>query len=63
MNSNPIEAGTPTRYMPFARDEWARLRESTPLTLSEADLERLRGLNEPVSVKEVVEITSPCRVC
>jgi len=59
MNSNPIEAGTPTRYMPFARDEWARLRESTPLTLSEADLERLRGLNEPVSVKEVVEIYLP----
>src|SRR3954471_13865931 len=59
MNSNPIDASTPSRYMPFTRDEWARLRESTPLTLSEADLERLRGLNEPVSVQEVVEIYLP----
>ncbi|MEO7271093.1 MAG: type I pantothenate kinase [Vicinamibacterales bacterium] len=59
MNSNPIDATTPRRYMPFTRDEWARLRESTPLTLSEADLERLRGLNEPVSVTEVVEIYLP----
>ena len=45
--------------MPFARDEWAHLREATPLTLSEEDLERLRGLNDPVSVKEVVEIYLP----
>ena len=59
MNSDRIDLTTPSRYTPFARDEWARLRESTPLTLSESDLERLRGLNEPVSVKEVVEIYLP----
>jgi type I pantothenate kinase len=49
----------PSRYLQFTRRDWARLRESTPLTLSEADLERLRGLNEPVSVPEVVEIYLP----
>ena len=59
MNSDRIDEIAPSRYMPFTRDEWARLRDSTPLTLSEADLERLRGLNEPVSVQEVVEIYLP----
>lgn len=59
MNSNRVEQSAPTRYMPFARDDWARLRAATPLTLSEADLTRLRGLNEPVSVQEVEEIYLP----
>jgi type I pantothenate kinase len=59
MNSNRVDKLAPTRYMPFSRDEWSRLRESTPLTLSEPDLERLRGLNEPVSVQEVVDIYLP----
>jgi type I pantothenate kinase len=59
MTSRPDDRTTPGRYMPFSRDDWARLRDATPLTLSEADLERLRGLNEPVSVAEVVEIYLP----
>jgi type I pantothenate kinase len=59
MNSNSVARTVLGRYMPFSRDDWARLRESTPLTLSEADLQRLRGLNEPVSVKEVEEIYLP----
>ena len=59
MNSNRVDKLAPSRYMPFSRDEWSRLREATPLTLSESDLERLRGLNEPVSVQEVVDIYLP----
>ncbi len=59
MNSDRIDLSAPSRYMPFTRDDWARLRETTPLTLSESDLKRLRGLNEPVSVKEVVDIYLP----
>jgi type I pantothenate kinase len=47
------------RYLHFTRGAWARLRESTPLPLTEAELERLRGLNEPVSVQEVEEIYLP----
>ena len=48
-----------TRYVQLSREEWAHLREATPLTLSEEDVDRLRGLNDPVSVKEVVEIYLP----
>jgi type I pantothenate kinase len=47
------------RYLQFTREAWARLRESTPLPLSEDELERLRGLNEPVSLPEVEEIYLP----
>src|SRR5262249_47915364 len=43
-------------YVRFSRDEWARLRASTPLTLSEGDLEQLRGINERISLEEVPDI-------
>jgi type I pantothenate kinase len=46
-------------YFEFTRDDWARLRQSTPLTLSEADLAELRGLNEDVSLAEVEAIYLP----
>ncbi len=45
--------------MPFTRDEWARLREVDAADVVRVDLKRLRGLNEPVSVKEVVDIYLP----
>ena len=48
-----------TPHVRFTRDEWARLRAATPLTLSEDDLERLRGINELVSLDEVVDIYLP----
>ena len=31
-------------YVRFSRSEWAELRQNTPLRLSDADLERLRGI-------------------
>lgn len=46
-------------YIYFSHEEWGRLRADTPLTLSEEDLEHLRGLNESVSMEEVVEIYLP----
>ncbi len=46
-------------YINFTRNEWARLRDNTPLTLSEADLVRLRGVNEEISLREVAEIYLP----
>ena len=46
-------------YLNFTRAEWARLRDNTPLTLSEADLVRLRGVNEEISLREVAEIYLP----
>lgn len=46
-------------FIQFGRDEWSRLRDSTPLTLGEDDLTRLRGINERVSIREVEEIYLP----
>lgn len=43
----------------FSRAEWAPLRDTTPLTLSEADLSELQGLNEQLSLDEVVEVYLP----
>lgn len=46
-------------YSEFGREEWASLRFNTPLTLTEADLAELRGLNEALSLEEVVEVYLP----
>jgi len=46
-------------FLRFSREEWSRLRAATPLTLSEEDLATLQGLNEKVSLKEVVEVYLP----
>ncbi|MDZ4828264.1 MAG: type I pantothenate kinase [Actinomycetota bacterium] len=48
-----------TPYVDFTRKEWSRLRAATPLTLDEADLEALRGTNEPVELAEVEEVYLP----
>ncbi len=48
-----------SRYVSFGREEWARLRAATPLTLDESDLAALRGINERVSLSEVVDIYLP----
>src|SRR5688572_25347703 len=50
---------TVSRYTNFSRTEWARLRDATPLTLTEADLAELRGLNEQLSMREVEEVYLP----
>ena len=46
-------------YMTFAAEDWGRLRASTPLSLSEGDLEHLRGLNVALSLDEVAKIYLP----
>jgi type I pantothenate kinase len=46
-------------YIDFSRDEWSCLRNSTPLTLTEDDLKKLRGINEDLSLREVEEIYLP----
>lgn len=46
-------------YLDFDRAQWAALRAATPLTLSEADLAELRGLNDRVSLAEVEVIYLP----
>lgn len=51
--------GTGSRYTRFGREEWAELRQSTPLVLGEEDLVALRGINEKVSLGEVEEVYLP----
>lgn len=44
------------RYLDFNRDEWAALRANTPLTLTEDDIEKLRGINVALDI-DMVEHT------
>lgn len=46
-------------YETFDRSEWAQLRSNTPLTLSESDLQALWGVNEQISLQDVVEVYLP----
>jgi len=53
----------PAAYDVFGRAEWSRLRLNTPLTLSSTDITELRGLTDPLSLEEVVNIYLPlCRL-
>jgi type I pantothenate kinase len=46
-------------YRRFGRDEWARLRADTPLTLTADEVVQLQSLNDPVSLDEVIAIYLP----
>ncbi len=59
MPSGPGEQVQVSRYVELSRAEWARLRASTPLPLSEAQLRPLGGLTERVSLDEVTDIYLP----
>ncbi|MGL5299398.1 MAG: type I pantothenate kinase, partial [Plesiomonas sp.] len=48
-----------TPFVSFERQEWADLRDAIPLTLTESDLERLKGINDELSLDEVIEIYLP----
>lgn len=55
-----LDTGTEySAYVVFGRDEWAGLRASTPLTLSESDLASMRGVMEQVSLDDVVQVYLP----
>ncbi len=47
------------RFLTFDRDEWAVLRAATPLTMRQADLDRLRGITERIDLDEVQAIYLP----
>ncbi len=46
-------------YITFTRQDWKRLRASASLTLTEEELEQLRGINEQISLDEVRDIYLP----
>jgi type I pantothenate kinase len=47
------------RYLTFDRDQWADLRAATPLTLREAELASLRGINDQIDLDEVAAVYLP----
>jgi type I pantothenate kinase len=49
----------PGPWVVLPRSDWARLAPSVPLPLDEADLTRLRGINERLSLTEAAEIHHP----
>ncbi len=48
-----------TPYLSFDRKKWSELRDAVPMTLDEADLEKLRGINEHLTMDEVQDIYLP----
>ncbi|HGM6668275.1 TPA: type I pantothenate kinase [Serratia marcescens] len=48
-----------TPYLQFDRTQWAALRDSVPLTLSEEEIIKLKGINEDLSLEEVAQIYLP----
>ncbi|WP_044170053.1 type I pantothenate kinase [Candidatus Pantoea carbekii] len=48
-----------TRYLRFNRQQWAALRDSVPMTITQNEIDQLRGINEDLSIKEVAEIYLP----
>ncbi|MBO0702355.1 MAG: type I pantothenate kinase, partial [Candidatus Dormibacteraeota bacterium] len=46
-------------YADFSREQWARLRAATPLTLTDTDLQQLRGLTDVISLDEVRDVYLP----
>ena len=46
-------------YVVFAREQWATLRDATALRLTEGELERLTGVNDPASIADVAEVFLP----
>ncbi len=43
----------------FSREEWAALRADTPMTLTQADIDEVRGLNDRIDLAEVEAIYLP----
>jgi len=46
-------------YLTFSREEWANLRASAPLSLTEVDLNELKSFNDQISLAEVADIYLP----
>jgi len=57
--SSPGEEVAASRFVEFTRAEWAHLRASTPLPLTEPQLRGLVSINERMSLDEVADIYLP----
>jgi type I pantothenate kinase len=59
MVATPVSSSLESRYRVLSRAEWAHLRRSTPLPLSEPQLRPLVGLGERMSLDEVADVYLP----
>ncbi|MGQ4274329.1 type I pantothenate kinase [Terrihabitans sp. B22-R8] len=57
MDMRPVRPKS--HYRTFAREEWAKLRADTPMTLTAEEVVGLRSLDDPVDQREVEEIYLP----
>ena len=46
-------------YRIFTREQWAHLRDDTPMTLEPGEFDRLRSLHDRLDLKEVEDIYLP----
>src|ERR1700745_168548 len=46
-------------YRLFSREQWARLRDDTPMTLEPGEFSRLRSMHDRLDPKEVEDIYLP----
>ncbi|ROO91248.1 pantothenate kinase [Actinocorallia herbida] len=49
----------PSPYVEFSREAWRQLRANTPLTLTQSDVDELRGLRDPIGIDEVEDVYLP----
>ncbi len=52
-------ADPPSLHIRFSAEEWASLRQSTPMTLTATDIDELRGINVALDMEEVERIFLP----
>lgn len=55
----PTDQAVVSRFVDFTRAEWARLRDATPLPLTEPQLRGIVGPSEPMSLGEVADVYLP----
>ncbi|MGB7157305.1 MAG: type I pantothenate kinase [Tepidisphaeraceae bacterium] len=59
MNAAALASLQYSPYRHFSREDWARLREDTPMTLVPRDLDSLSGVIDELSMSEVEQIYLP----
>ena len=55
----PTPVKPPSPFHSFSVEEWSALKADEPMTLTAADVERLRALNDPISLIEAEQVYLP----
>lgn len=54
-----MDISSESPYLSFDRKKWASLRDSEPMTLTPEEVEKLKGINDELSMEEVRDIYLP----